>query len=145
MKTKFSVALVIFLLCGTPVLSSAGGFDGSQPMVCATLKVIECTPLDSCSEVSLESVGLPRFAVIDVPQKVIHPTGDAAAERVSAIERMETVDGKLILQSAEEGLEGIRDGLGWTIAIVIETGELVLTASGDGVAFVVYGACTTQP
>lgn len=60
---------------------------------------------------------------------------------LSVIERMEVVDGKLMLQGAEDGLEGIRDGLGWTIAISLETGKAVLTGSGDGVGFVVFGAC----
>lgn len=123
---------------------SAGDFDGSKPMVCATIKAIECSPPGGCSEVSLESAGLPRFAVIDVPKKGVYPTKGSGVDRSSAIERMKTVDGKLILQGAEDGIEGIRDGLGWTIAIAEDSGELVLTASGDGVAFVVFGACTVH-
>jgi hypothetical protein len=31
--------------------------------------------------------------------------------------------------------------LGWTIAIAEDTGKVVMTASGDQVAFVVFGAC----
>jgi hypothetical protein len=44
------------------------------------------------------------------------------------------------LQGAEDGYEKMRDGLGWTMAISEETGQLVLTASGEQVAFVVFGA-----
>jgi len=55
---------------------------------------------------------------------------------------MELIDGKLILQGAEDGVEGVRDGVGWTMAIAQETGKAVLTASGDQVGFVVFGACT---
>jgi hypothetical protein len=51
------------------------------------------------------------------------------------------IEGKLILQGAEEGYAGIHDGLGWTIAINIANGEAILTASGEGTAFVVFGAC----
>lgn len=54
---------------------------------------------------------------------------------------MEKVDGKLILQGAEDGLEGVRDGVGWTLVISEDTGKFVLTASGEEVAFVVFGAC----
>ena len=54
--------------------------------------------------------------------------------------RQEFIDGKLILQGAEDGYEKMRDGLGWTIAISEETGQVVLTASGEQVAFVVFGA-----
>jgi hypothetical protein len=44
---------------------------------------------------------------------------------------METVDGKLILQRAEDGLKNEKDGLGWTMAISEETGKAVLTVSGE--------------
>lgn len=57
------------------------------------------------------------------------------------IKRTERVDGKLILQGAEDGIENVRDGLGWTVAISEETGKFILTASGEDVVFVVFGAC----
>ncbi len=50
------------------------------------------------------------------------------------------MDGKLILQGAEDGYEKMRDGLGWTMAISEATGQVVLTAAGEGVAFVIFGA-----
>lgn len=139
------IFLAVIMLCHSPLPCFAGDFDGSRPMVCATIKAIECPPSGDCSEVALERAGLPRFAVIDVQKRVIYPTQSSGINRVSAIERVEIVDGKLILQGAEDGLEGVRDGLGWTIAIAEDSGELVLTASGEGVAFVVFGACTTHP
>ena len=52
------------------------------------------------------------------------------------------MDGKLILQGAEDGYAEMRDGLGWTMAISEESGLVVLTTSGDEVGFVVFGACT---
>ena len=60
----------------------------------------------------------------------------------SEIENLEKIDGKVILQGAEDGIEGVRDGLGWSMTIAEETGKMVLTASGDAVAFVMFGACT---
>jgi len=44
------------------------------------------------------------------------------------------------LQGAEDGYDKMRDGLGWTMAISEATGQVVLTASGEQVAFVVFGA-----
>ena len=55
-----------------------------------------------------------------------------------------TIDGKLFLQGADDGVEGIRDGLAWSISIDQDNGKLVLTASGDAVGFVIFGACTTR-
>ena len=62
----------------------------------------------------------------------------------TAIEWIEWADGKLILQGAEDGVENVRDGLGWTVAISEETGKFVFTAPGEEGAFVVFGACIAQ-
>ena len=50
------------------------------------------------------------------------------------------MDGKLILQGAEDGYDKMCDGLGWTMAISEASGQVVLTASGEQVAFVIFGA-----
>ena len=60
----------------------------------------------------------------------------------SAIENFERIDGKLILQGAEDGLKDVKDGAGWSISISEETGKMVLTESGDDMGFVIFGACT---
>ena len=120
---------------------SAGDFDGSKPLLLSVIRMIECTPDGACQEVTPASAGLPQFLKIDFSSKTIGPAAAGDEMPPSAIERQVVVDGKLILQGAEEGYEKIRDGLGWTMAISEETGQVVLTASGEQVAFVGFGAC----
>jgi hypothetical protein len=62
----------------------------------------------------------------------------------TAIERSEHLDGKLILQGADEGIEDVRDGLAWSMVIDETSGKMLLSAAGDGVAFAVFGACTLR-
>jgi hypothetical protein len=62
--------------------------------------------------------------------------------RTSKIKRVEHIENKLILQGVEEGVENVDDGLAWSIAISKKTGKVVLSASGDGVAYAVFGTCT---
>jgi hypothetical protein len=119
----------------------AGDFDGSRPLLFSVISVMECTPDNGCRAVTIESVDLPQFLKIDLNKKTIGPVSESDARPGSTIERVERVDGKLILQGAEDGYESVRDGLGWTIAIAEGTGRVVMTASGDQVAFVVFGAC----
>ena len=71
----------------------------------------------------------------------ISGTHPGQPERISQIKHKLRLDGKLILQGADDGVEGVRDGLAWSIAIGEDTGEMVMSASGDDVAFVVFGAC----
>ncbi len=118
----------------------AGDFDGTRPMLISVIRVVECVPDGTCREVSPASVELPQFLKIDFNNKTIRPAGAGDEAPATNIERHEVIDGKLILQGAEDGYENMRDGLGWTMAITEKTGQVVLTASGDQVAFVVFGA-----
>jgi len=37
----------------------------------------------------------------------------------------------------------VRDGFGWTVAIMEDSGQMVMTASGDLVGVAAFGACTS--
>jgi hypothetical protein len=108
------------------------------------MDVVECLPGGNCQRVTHDSINLPKFVILNFKEKKISMPGDPKNRPPTAIERTESVDGKLILQGAEDGIEGVRDGLGWTVAISEQTGDMVLTASGEEVGFVVFGACTPQ-
>ena len=135
-------SIVVFLAAASA--AAAADFDGTKPLLIAVNRVMECTPADACREVTPASVQLPQFLRIDFAKKAILPARASDNFPPSAIERIEVVDGKLILQGAEDGYEKMRDGLGWSMAISVESGQVVLTASGDEVAFVIFGAALPQ-
>ncbi len=122
----------------------AGDFDGTRNLLCASMDVIECNAGENCQKVTPESIKAPKFIKINFQDNTVSNPSSSANRPASKIERMEQVDGKLILQGAEDGEEDVRDGLGWTIAIAEDTGNMVVTASGDQVGFVVFGACIPQ-
>ncbi|MCG6982311.1 MAG: hypothetical protein LJE88_12970 [Deltaproteobacteria bacterium] len=136
--------IVCALLCilVVPFSAIAGDFDGSKPLLFVAIDVIECVPNGECNKVTPESIALPQFLKIDFKKKKILPVGEGQGKKSTTIENMELIDGKLIIQGAEDGVEGVRDGVGWTMAIAEETGKAVLTGSGEQVGFVVFGACT---
>jgi hypothetical protein len=139
---KKYILIVGVFLCSIIATSTvgAGNFDGTQPLLISVIRVMECTPDGSCREVTPDSIQLPQFLKIDFAKKAIRPAAADDKTPATTIERQEVVDGKLILQGAEDGYEKMRDGLGWTMAISEDSGQVVLTASGDQVAFVVFGA-----
>jgi hypothetical protein len=109
-------------------------------LLVSVIRVTECTPDGTCREVTPASIQLPQFLKIDFTNKTIRPAAGDDDKPATTIERQEVVDGKLILQGAEDGYDKMCDGLGWTMAITEENGQVLLTASGDQVAFVVFGA-----
>lgn len=145
MKMSIPASIAALLLLSLSNTAHAGDFDGSKPVLCSVVTVIECTPEDGCREVTPESVAVPQFLTVDFEKKTVRPAGKVEGDRSSAIKRMERIGGKLILQGADEGIQDMRDSVGWTAAVTEETGKFVLTASGDEEAFIVYGACIPVP
>jgi hypothetical protein len=136
--------LVMLLILAAPYTVIAESFDGSKMLLCAPQSAVECGPDGSCKHVSPTSVNLPDFFQIDFKAKMITRVSGSANQQGSKIDKMEVLDSKLILQGADDGVEGVRDGLAWSISIAQDTGKLVASAAGDGEAFVIFGACTTR-
>jgi hypothetical protein len=136
----FGLTIALVGLIAFPAL--AGDFDGSKPMICAVMDLVECQPGGKCQQVTAEDVGIPQFWKINFKEKNISAIQADGSKRSTTIENFEKIDGKVIIQGAEDGIEGVRDGVGWSLAIAEETGKTVLTASGDEVGFVIFGACT---
>ena len=104
-------------------------------------KIIEINPSRVINDVDPDTVGLPRKFLIDFEEKKVRPSKDSLIRRTSQIKRVEHIENKLILQGVEEGVENVNDGLAWSMAISKKSGMVVLSASGDGVAYVVFGTC----
>ena len=131
---------VLLFACATPVTALAI-FDGSHPLLCAPGPYHQCTA-DGCERMLADAVGGPRFIRIDVEGATIESV-EGGAGRTSVIDHAEHVDGRLVLQGVEDGIDGVRDGLGYSISIDEASGEMVFSAAADGASFTAFGACTS--
>jgi len=103
LKITTLVLVCVFIAPGSIV---AGDFDGSEPFLCAAIEVIECLPGEGCTNGTPESVSLPRFFRINLKEKKITSTRESQGREATAIERSEHIDGKLIIEGAEDGNRG---------------------------------------
>jgi hypothetical protein len=134
--------IFLFFLFIIPFSVFAGDFDGSKPLSGSVDKILEIYPSRISNDADPDTVGLPQNFFIDFEEKIVRPSKDSLIRRTSKIKRVEHIENKLILQGVEDGVENVDDGLAWSIAISKKTGKVVLSASGDGVAYVVFGTCT---
>jgi hypothetical protein len=142
---KTIIHTLLFTMCLLHAgLTLATDFDGSKTLLCANQLVNECLPAQSCRMVAPQSVNLPNFFNVDTGNKVLTGKHDGGIDASTPVERLEHLDGKLILQGADNGIEGVPDGNGWTMVIDENTGKMSMTASGDGFVLVVFGACVTR-
>ena len=126
---------VIAALFAASSAVNAEGFDGSQPLICASMEAYDCGPGEDCLRSTAESIDAPQFIRLDFEQKMARATLANGEERTAMIESLTQEEGKLILQ-------GVQRGLGWSMTIAQENGAMTLTAAGDRMAFVIFGACT---
>ena len=125
-KIKILCATGLFALtCG---VATAADFDGSKPLLCSMATFSECVPGGTCDQVTSESINAPDFVRIDFRKKTLTFAAAGQDDRPPAsIKNRASIDGKLFLQGADDGLEGVRDGVAWSVAIDQDTGKLVLT------------------
>ncbi|UCD32052.1 MAG: hypothetical protein JSV38_15045 [Desulfobacterales bacterium] len=134
MKKWHGLIFTLFLVGLTPLLVSAGDFDGSAPLICAVIETIDCRANGNCQNGTADSINIPQFLKINFKSKTITGKRAEGEAKTTKIENMESSNGNLILQ-------GTQTNKGWSIVIDEANGKMVLTASGDQVGFVVFGAC----
>jgi hypothetical protein len=99
---------------------------------CALMKAFQCTSENGCREASVQEMELPRFIQIDLKDKTIQSL-DKKVARVTRFKDMDRVEDMLVLHGTEKR--------GWSMAMGETSGDLTLSASGDGESFVVFGSC----
>jgi len=134
MIKTFTAALAVGLGMA-PLLTHAAGLDSYRPLLCATTEAVECGALEEeCFKGPPDGINVPHFVAVDVARKVIEERRVDGTGRRTVIENVKDKESALILQGA--------DGeYAWSAEIQKDTGKLVLTAAGEEVGFIVFGAC----
>jgi hypothetical protein len=87
-------------------------------------------------------VGAPTFIWVDVEKSHICTNQNSNGSKI--INRME-IDGRHILQGAEDGPPDGIDGAGWTLSIEDSTGRFAAAISIEQATLSLFGACTELP
>jgi hypothetical protein len=133
MKIALASLSLLLLVAGMALSATAAGkYDGSAPLLCAPVVVMECGPDGDCQRRSAESVNLPQFFKVDLKARTVR---SEETGRDSPIRNLEHLNGQMILQ-------GGQNGRGWSMTISEETGKMSGAISTEGEGFIVFGACT---
>ena len=133
--TTIGVLMLIIGLVFTQHSALAQGIGDADPLICAPIKAVLCEAGASCLEGDERTLNIPSFVRISLADKTLWGTRPNGESLQTVIVSSTRDEGVLLLQ-------GVENGRAWSMAITEATGRMVLTASGDDVAFVVFGACT---
>ena len=124
--------LMIFALASD---TRATGFDGSVNLICSSIDTVQCDADGFCVNGRAQDINMPQFFRLNFQENVIRRKTGEGTERSSKIDALRHSSGEMILQ-------GVEEGMGWTMLIDEASGRMTITASTDDTAFIVFGACT---
>lgn len=127
---KSGSVLLTILLGVVAIDVSAADFDGSKPLLCATMEAHACDPGIACKRSLPVDIGAPKFLSLDFDKKVI--TGPARTTPMLTVNK----DPNQII------IEGVEMGYGWTLVVDSGDGSMTLMIVNNGDAFVLFGNCT---
>ncbi|QCP54841.1 hypothetical protein FAZ95_26160 [Trinickia violacea] len=130
MRFESAGLAAIFLLSGA--CAWAGDFDGSKPLLCATIDGHACDPGLACERALPADLGAPRFLSIDFTKKII-----SGPNRATPIVSMSKAQGQILMQGTELDFA-------WTVALDTSDGEITLTLTNRHDALVLFGDCTAM-
>jgi hypothetical protein len=140
--SKFQILIgVVICFISLATIAIAGDFDGSKPLSGITGKIIEINQYKIIDDVYPDTVGLPKNFLIDVKSKTLRLSKDSLIRRTITFKSLEHIENKMVMQGVDEGVEGVDDGLALSLTISKKNGNAILSAAGDGVAYVVFGVC----
>lgn len=137
-KTTLATAAGLLALLGHQ--GWAAGFDGKTNLLCTATEIYECDAAGGCGLLDAVDAYHVQHLNIDMQDQTVTldhlETGFS-----SAIDRVETVENKLVLQGIEEGTSESLDGGGWTVTIDNRYGTMTFTMTGGGYVFAGMGGC----
>ena len=132
---KFNAIGLAVCICmaSYQVAAAKGKFDGSVPLLCVPIEIIECGVEGDCVTATAEAVNIPQFIRVNFEKKMLSAADDTGRE--APIKNLEHNNGRMIMH-------GGQNGRGWTVVISQETGKMSATVSEEEAGFVIFGACT---
>ena len=137
MKLLKYVLLIALMVSVATLPSLAQEKEDLKPMVCTAIEIYDCGFGEDCTRGVAIDVDLPIFLGIDFEKKMITGTMDDGSVRTTEIQRMEQLAGGIIIQ-------GVQDGLGFSLSYNMSTKKITGAVSGDQVGFVIFGACKPE-
>lgn len=130
MRKSLGTAAVAILFCSTSSWVLGADFDGTKPLLCATIDAHFCDIGEVCYRTLPGILGAPDFVRLNIAKKTL-----TSSQRSTPIRYIEPSDNQLLLQGTELGY-------GWSIALDTRTGGMSATLVNRDDVFVLFGVCT---
>ena len=125
-----AISHLLPLLALLPLAAVAADFDGSKPLICATVEAHDCSSGQACTKGLAADFAAPTFVRIDVAKKVV-----VGPTRTTPIVMIEKSDKQIILLGTELDYA-------WSMALDKEDGTMSAAIVDRTGVFALFGNCT---
>lgn len=122
------IGCLSLLFCSGSLMAT--DFDGSKPLVCAIVEVLDCGLQDQCDRVNPEFVNLPDIFKINFNKKEMRGGG-----RTTSFKHLVHEEGNTIIQGVSE------NGRAWSLLLSKKTGKFTGAVAGIEYGFLLFGSC----
>ena len=133
----------LLLLILMPMAALADGFDGSQPLVGTSHRIIEINQHKIIDGIDHDTAGIPKKFQIDFKTNTLRPSKDSLVRKTIVFDRVAHHEDKMVIQGIDGGIVGVDDAMAWSLIISKKNGKAVLAASDGNLAYVIFGVLTT--
>jgi hypothetical protein len=114
--------------------NAASPAEDDSTLICAIVDLASCVPGEGCRRETSDSINAPQLLTIDRKNHAILAHRPDGALLSSNIDRMTRNQSLMVL-------DGVQNGLSWTITVADQDGTFSLAAIGDGQAYIAFGSC----
>lgn len=139
--TPVYVPLFAVALASALSMNAALADSDNRQILCSTVNVTECRDDSGCETQSVLSSDTPNFLRLDLAKKSVETVWQGGRVESTTVTNVAHSDGLLIMQGLEAAKPGERGAIGWTMSLDNNNGRLVVSASGQGVGYTLFGSC----
>lgn len=111
----------------------ANDFDGSKPLICAIVEVLDCGVRGDCDAVDPEFVNMPSIYKLNLKEKLA-----SSGERKSEIDHVSVEEHSTIIQGISE------DYKAWSMVLSHNTGKFTGAVAAYDYGFIMFGSCVVD-
>ncbi|MGH7409503.1 MAG: hypothetical protein ACREJ6_00350, partial [Candidatus Methylomirabilis sp.] len=101
MRKSAAIRMAIAISFAPLHVAAAGKYDGSVPLLCVPIEIVECEAAGKCVNGTAEGVNLPQFIKVNVKEKTLSAAEEGG--RTAPIKHVEHDNGRLIMHGGQGG------------------------------------------
>jgi hypothetical protein len=131
------LALAIGLTLALPAAAAEDPFSSHDALLCAVSSASECAPDGGCEATTPDEINFARFARVDIKNRQMKAVWPKEMNRSTPIEQLVESSGLIVMQ-------GLDQGVAWSLTIDKPSGAFVAAATGKSVVYVLNGTCMPE-